>query len=437
MKGPRAKRFVCVLVVAILFVPAGLSAKDRKGADIVVTRTNGSQFGGELIAVKPDSLLLLSAGMALSIPLADIREVRIVRKPKALLFAGIGGAAGATVGAFVGIYKGGGDDESGPAALRGAAVYGALGALAGLLASMAFSGDSHFNVAGGRPETVAEFWDRLRSYSREGRLPGAQVKPATLQAGYPSLRTWPRFRISVGGSLVRPTEQLLLPGGSFRFPDEAPPEAGPYPFSYQMSPQDAWAVTFGPVSLAYSLSDRWSVELEGSRSPATIGNTDGILRFTSSLDGKDYAAWFGDSGLVSYTCLLAGLTYRLLSPSAFSRHSIEAGAAVGPAFVNYTEPAWVNYGMPHPVVRKTAFCGRFQAAYDYSIVAEVSAGIFAGYRFMTKTTIPGDVTTYIRIFRENGNPIGGYLERPTEITLPDLSVNGSGGFMGLRIGFRF
>ncbi len=94
MKGPRAKRFVCVLVVAILFVPAGLSAKDRKGADIVVTRTNGSQFGGELIAVKPDSLLLLSAGMALSIPLADIREVRIVRKPKALLFAGIGGAAG-------------------------------------------------------------------------------------------------------------------------------------------------------------------------------------------------------------------------------------------------------------------------------------------------------------------------------------------------------
>lgn len=432
MKGPRAKRFVCVLVVAILFVPAGLSAKDRKGADIVVTRTNGSQFGGELIAVKPDSLLLLSAGMALSIPLADIREVRIVRKPKALLFAGIGGAAGATVGAFVGIYKGGGDDESGPAALRGAAVYGALGALAGLLTSMAFSGDSQFNVAGGQPETVAEFWDRLRSYSREGRLPGAQVKPAALQAGYPSLRTWPRFRISVGGSLVRPTEQLRLPGGTFRFPDEAPPEAGPYPFSYQMSPQDAWAVTFGPVSLAYSLSDRWSVEIEGSRSPATIGNTDGILRFTSSLDGKDYAAWFGDSGLVSYTCLLAGLTYRLLSPSAFNRHSIEAGAAVGPAFVNYTKTTYPVVA----VVRKTALCGRFQAAYDYSIVAGVSAGIFAGYRFM-KTTIPGDVSTYLIEFREGGNPIGGYLYRPTEITLPDLSVDGSGMFMGLRIGFRF
>jgi hypothetical protein len=431
MKDLTVKRFVCILIVATLVRPAGLSAKDRKGADIVVTKTDGSQFGGELIAVKRDSLLLLSAGMDLSIRLADIREVRVVRKSHALLFAGIGAAAGATVGAFVGIYGGGGDDDVGPATIRGAVVIGALGAVAGLLTSSVFSRDSRFDVAGGRQEAVAEFWDSLRSYSREGRLPGAQVKPAALQAGLPSLRTWPRFRISVAGSLVRPTEHLRLPGGTFRFPEEAPPEAGPYPFlmEYQAGPHDAWAGTLGPVSLAYDWSDRWSVEIEGSRSPATMGSMDGTLRFTSSLDGREYVASAGESRQLSYASLLAGLTYRLLSPSAFSRHSIEAGAAVGPAFVSYTL-------MNVLVVRKTAFCGRFQAAYDYSIVPAVSVGAFAGYRFM-KTTIPGDVLPSLIVFQESGNPSGGTLERPTEIRLPDLSIDGSGGFMGLRIGFRF
>jgi hypothetical protein len=431
MRELTAKRFVCILIVATLVIPAGLSAKDRKGADIVVTKTDGSQFGGELIAVKPDSLLLLSAGMDLSIPLADIREVRIVRKSHAPLFAGIGGAAGATVGAIVGLYTGGGDDEAGPASIRGGVVFGALGALAGLLTSSVFSRDSRFDVAGGRQEAVAGFWDSLRFYSREGRLPGAQVKPAALQAGQPSLRTWPRFRISIAGSLVRPTEHLRLPGGTFRFPEEAPPEAGPYPFlmEYQASPQDAWAGTIGPVSLAYDWSDRWSVELEGSRSPARMGNMNGTLRFTSSFDGREYVASAGESRQVSFTSLLAGLTYRLLSPSAFSRHSIEAGAAVGPAFASYTL-------MNISVVRKTVFCGRFQAAYDYSIVPAVSVGIFAGYRFM-KTTIPGDVLPFLIVFQESGNPSEGTLERPTEITLPDLTIDGGGGLMGLRIGFRF
>ncbi|MCJ7485593.1 MAG: hypothetical protein MUQ25_05430 [Candidatus Aminicenantes bacterium] len=102
MKNIAARLITSVVIAGLLGLPAGLSAKQRRGADIIVTRLDGSQHEGELIAVKTDSLLLLSAGKGLSIDIADIRAVRIVRKSRAGLFAGLGGAAGlAGMGALV------------------------------------------------------------------------------------------------------------------------------------------------------------------------------------------------------------------------------------------------------------------------------------------------------------------------------------------------
>ena len=429
MRTMTARILAAGLAVSALVLPAGLSAKERRGAMVVVTRLDGSQASGELIAVKPESLLLLTDQAAdVSVGLADIREVRVIRRSRALLFAGIGGAAGAAAGATVGAYvfNKGSDDE--PSSFRNGLVFGALGALAGLLTSSVFSGDSRFVVADGRPQAVAEFWDRLRSYSREGRLPGAPIRPGVLQAGRLSLRTWPRFRLSLAGSLVRPTEHLGLPGGAFRFPEEAPPEAGPYPFVMVDSWvfRDAWAGTPGPIGLAYDWNDRWSAEIEASFSPATSGGYGGSMRFTSSIDGKEYDRGLTESHKVGFTSLQAGLTYRLLPPTAFRRHSIEAGAAVGPAFVRCR--VYAGYS-----VRKTVLSGRAQAAYDYYFVPAVSAGVFAGYRIM-KATLPGAVLSFpLFDFPESG---GTTLQRPTEITLPDLLVDGSGPFVGLRIGFR-
>jgi hypothetical protein len=430
MNRTTGKFIAVVLMAGLLSLPAGLSAKQRRGAALIVTRLDGSQASGELVTVRPDSLLLLSEGTDLSVAFADVRSVRIVRRSHALLFAGIGGAAGATAGAIVGFYGGGSDDNPGPARLRGGLIFGALGALAGWLASSAFSGNSEFNVAEGRPETVVEFWDRLRPYSREGRLPGSRVSPGALQAGRPSLRTRPRFRIRAAASLVPSTEQIRLTEGTFRFREEAPPEAGPYPFvvENQQSHQDALAGTFSPVSLAFDWSDRWSAEVEGSLSPATMGSLDTALSFTSGLDGRDYFALFGESRAVRFTSLLAGLTYRLVPASAFLRHSLEAGVAAGPAFVRYT-----LYN--ETTVRKTILCGRIQAAYDFSLLPEVAIGVFAGYRIM-RATFPGDVFSFFAEFKESGEVPGGTIERQTEITLPDLSVDGSGPFVGLRIGFR-
>ena len=44
---------------SILILSMPLKAKERKGADLIIQRTDGTQVRGELIAVKEKSLLLL------------------------------------------------------------------------------------------------------------------------------------------------------------------------------------------------------------------------------------------------------------------------------------------------------------------------------------------------------------------------------------------
>ncbi|MCJ7611461.1 MAG: hypothetical protein MUP19_04295, partial [Candidatus Aminicenantes bacterium] len=283
IKKSAGKLIVSALIISLLVIPGNVAAKDRRGADLVVTRLDGSQVSGELIAVKRDSLLLLSYGRDESIDLTDVKTVRIVRKSRAGLFAGLAGAAGATAGAFVGLYTGGGDDESGPASIRGGVVYGALGALAGLLANSMVNSDTHFTVAGKTPEAVAGFWDKLQAYSRMGRLPEAraQAAPANAEGSAPGPRR--RFRLSVAGSSSSPIQHLRQQGGSFRVPNELPPESGPYPLVIEglAGPTDGWLPSWGPVSLAYDWNERWSVEVEAFSAPGNRGTMYAILTFTS------------------------------------------------------------------------------------------------------------------------------------------------------------
>jgi hypothetical protein len=163
------------LIASFLFLPPVLSAKQRRGATLIVTRLDGRQYGGELIAVKPGSLLLLSgAGIDLSIDIADIRSVRIVRKSKAGRYSLIGGLAGFIGGAVFALASY--DSLEGPFESRaqGAVlvgiVSGGLGALAGTIAGSALGTDSSFTIAGEPEAVVAGHLDKLRAYSREGRL---------------------------------------------------------------------------------------------------------------------------------------------------------------------------------------------------------------------------------------------------------------------------
>ena len=112
-RHPTSKKLVSLFLVFSLMTigcaTLGMRRQERfeltqkgRGAKVIITKTDGQQIKGELIAVKPNSLLLSGfPEPVVSVGIADIRAVRIVKKSKSLLGAGIGGA----IGGGIGLYK--------------------------------------------------------------------------------------------------------------------------------------------------------------------------------------------------------------------------------------------------------------------------------------------------------------------------------------------
>ena len=96
--NPTSKKFISLfLVFSLVMLSTNLYAKKR-GAKLIVTKNDGQQIQGELITVKPNSLLLLDTeGKDESIDIADIRIIRIVKKG-ALYGLLVGGGLGLIAG---------------------------------------------------------------------------------------------------------------------------------------------------------------------------------------------------------------------------------------------------------------------------------------------------------------------------------------------------
>lgn len=111
--NPMSKEFIALfLVVSLMTISCatlGIRRQERfelpqkgRGAKVIITKIDGQEVRGELIAVKPNSLLLSGfPEPVVSVGIADIRAVRIVKKSKSSLGAGIGGA----IGGGIGLYK--------------------------------------------------------------------------------------------------------------------------------------------------------------------------------------------------------------------------------------------------------------------------------------------------------------------------------------------
>ncbi|NIO48596.1 MAG: hypothetical protein GTN73_04040, partial [Candidatus Aminicenantes bacterium] len=79
------------LVFSLMMLSVNLYAKERRGATLIITKKDGQRIKGELITVKPNSLLLLDTeGKDVSVDIADIRVIRVVKRSKLLLGAGLG-----------------------------------------------------------------------------------------------------------------------------------------------------------------------------------------------------------------------------------------------------------------------------------------------------------------------------------------------------------
>lgn len=160
------------LILSFLAAPAGLTAKDRRGATLLVTKIDGTQVSGELIAVKPDALLLLAGNtLDVSVPLTDIHTVRIVRRSRSGSFAGIGAAlgfVGCGTATYVMVDRAVYDSKLKMGLLIGTLGAGA-GAIIGALAGSATGADSIFTVVGRTEEGLAGYWARLSDHSRVRR----------------------------------------------------------------------------------------------------------------------------------------------------------------------------------------------------------------------------------------------------------------------------
>ena len=141
----------------------------KQGVKLIITNKDWQKIKGELIIVKLNSLLLLDTkGKDVSVDIADIKVIRVMKKSKVWQGAGIGFLIGASGGALFGALTEGGFDDDGrfrwilfwgiffaaPSALLG----GIIGAFAGT--------DKTIQIEGMSDSEIEEALDKLRKKAR-------------------------------------------------------------------------------------------------------------------------------------------------------------------------------------------------------------------------------------------------------------------------------
>jgi hypothetical protein len=160
-----------------LSAPA-LTAKERRGHDVAVTKKDGTVMEGELLAVRGSGLILmLEAGTAgVEVDLKEVSDVTIVKKSqlgRGLAWGGlIGAGAGAAVGAAV--WK---PDQPGTwslmrisrgqLAVYGALALGAIGLVVGGLVGAGAGVNEKIEIDAADPISIGRVVGRLQPLARD------------------------------------------------------------------------------------------------------------------------------------------------------------------------------------------------------------------------------------------------------------------------------
>jgi len=84
MGTPMIKEILVLVLVCTLIFPLGLTAKEKRGADLLVEKLDGQLISGELITIKDRSLLLLSeSGADVTVDVEDVNAITVLKKSKA------------------------------------------------------------------------------------------------------------------------------------------------------------------------------------------------------------------------------------------------------------------------------------------------------------------------------------------------------------------
>ena len=157
------------LVFSILALSIPLTAKERKGADLIIWKTDGTQVRGELIAAKESSLLLMErdSGADVTVDIEEIRVIIHVKKSKVWKGMGLGLLIGGGAGAGVtSIAQEWGFTTSGLAVALSGVLAAVLGLLIGGYIGAASGKDKTIQIEGKSYSEILVILEKLRKKAR-------------------------------------------------------------------------------------------------------------------------------------------------------------------------------------------------------------------------------------------------------------------------------
>jgi hypothetical protein len=170
--GSAAKKLVAAALALSFFMPSAVAyGKQKKGATVIITLRDGRQASGELIAVKPKSILILDpVGKDSSFDLTEIAVVKVFRKSKAGKGALTGLLIGAGAGITTGILGAGTGEDSGfvrgMAAMFLGGIGGVVGLVGGLVAGGSAGGELDIRFEGATELSQRTDLQKLTKYAR-------------------------------------------------------------------------------------------------------------------------------------------------------------------------------------------------------------------------------------------------------------------------------
>ena len=178
----KGKKFISLcLVFLLMMLSVNLYAKERRGAKLIVVKKDGQLIEGELITVKPNSLLLLDTeGKDVSVGIEDIEVIRIVKKSKIWTGAGLGFLI---CGGGIAMYNHLFFKENGEQDLKHiftallGLIGGAAGALAGGFIGASAGTDKTIQIEGRPDLEIRETLEYLRKKARIRDYPGTEKIP--------------------------------------------------------------------------------------------------------------------------------------------------------------------------------------------------------------------------------------------------------------------
>ena len=162
------KVLVSAVIFSLLAFSGNLIAKERRGAELIVYKLDSTQVKGELIAVKPASLLLLDdySGSDISVSIGDINKIKIIKDSRLIMGAAIGALAGLGAGVLAGHMC----PEASDGANIAPFILGMFGGCAGLITGAIFGGlkgiDINIQVSGRSDREIQKILRGLRSRAR-------------------------------------------------------------------------------------------------------------------------------------------------------------------------------------------------------------------------------------------------------------------------------